>query len=94
MQREANQLFLMGLLSVMDVLPNVSMSDVLAALQGDYSSRYRRIFEVVVDYEIGTWEQPAHSSRHIGPHENFLPDLYLRAARWVNDVLADAAMLA
>jgi len=31
MQREANQLFLMGLLSVMDVLPNVSMSDVLAA---------------------------------------------------------------
>ena len=99
MRRETNELFLLGLLSVMDALLNMRMSDVLAeipvndeirkALLGQ-SSRYRPIFEVVLDYESGTWEQLAHSARHVGLHEQFLPDLYLRSVRWVTEVLADA----
>ncbi len=98
MGREANELFLLGLLSVMDALLNVPMSEVLneipvgeeikKALLG-LPSRYRPVFEVVLDYESGTWEQLAHSSRVIGLHENFLPDLYLRSVKWVTDVLAE-----
>ena len=85
MGREADELFLMGLLSVMDALLNMRMSDVLAeipvgqeikkALLG-YPCRYRFVFEVVLDYESGTWEQLANSSRAIGINENLLPDLY------------------
>jgi len=102
MLRDTNELFLLGLLSVMDALLNVSMADVLAeipvnedikkALLGK-PSRYRPIFEVVLDYESGTWDQLAHSARHIGLHEHFLPDLYLRSVRWVTEVLADAPVL-
>jgi len=64
MRREVDELFLLGLLSVMDALLNMRMSDVLAeipvgqeikeALPG-FPSRYRPIFEVMLDYESGTW---------------------------------------
>jgi len=98
MHREANELFLLGLLSVMDALLNLSMGEVLAeipvhedikmALLGN-ASRYRPIFDVVLDYESGTWEQLAYSSNQIGLHENLLPDLYLRAVGWVSQVLEE-----
>lgn len=98
MIRETNELFLLGLLSVMDALLNVPMSVVLQdikvdeeitkALQGQ-PSRYRPIFEVVLDYESGTWGQLAESCSHIGLHENFLPDLYLRSVRWVSEILSE-----
>jgi c-di-GMP-related signal transduction protein len=102
MIHDCNELFLVGLLSVMDALLNVPMPEVLAQIPVDddiknaltgRDSRYRPIFEVVLDYESGTWEQLAHSARHIGLHENFLPDLYLCSVQWVADVLTDAPVL-
>jgi hypothetical protein len=48
---------------------------------------------VVLDYESGTWEQPALSARNIGLHEEYLPDLYLRSVRWVTEVLSGVPML-
>jgi c-di-GMP-related signal transduction protein len=99
MHRDTNELFLVGLLSVMDALLNMRMSDVLAevpvdeeikkALIGE-ASRYRPIFEVVLDYESATWDQLAHSARRVGLREEFLPDLYLQSVRWVTEVLAEA----
>jgi len=103
MLRETNELFLLGLLSVMDALLNVPMAVVLQdvkvdaeiakALQG-FDSRYRPVFEVVLDYESGTWGQLAESCRRIGLHENFLPDLYLRSVGWVSEVLAEVPVVA
>ena len=102
MRREADELFLMGLLSVMDALLNMRMADVLAeipegeeikeALQG-FPSRYRSVFEVVLDYESGTWEQLADLSRAIGMDEDLLPDLYLRLVEWVAIVLTHEPVL-
>ena len=103
MVREANELFLLGLLSVMDALLNVPMAVVLQDLTVDSEikkallgreSRYRPIFEVVLDYESGTWEQLEASCRRCGLHENFLPDLYLHSVRWVSDILAEAPVTA
>ena len=45
------------------------------------------MFEVVLDYESGTWEQLANPSRAIGMDEDLLPDLYLRSVEWVTMVL-------
>jgi c-di-GMP-related signal transduction protein len=54
----------MGLLSVLDVLLNVPMREVLKGIPVDEEikkallglpSRYRPVFEVVLDYESGTW---------------------------------------
>lgn len=102
MLQETNELFLLGLLSVMDALLNMRMSDVLVeipvndeikrALLGR-SSRYRPIFEVVLDYESATWTQLAHSAHHVGLHEDLLPDLYLQSVRWATEVLADVPAL-
>jgi EAL and modified HD-GYP domain-containing signal transduction protein len=85
MRREVDALFLLGLPSVMDALLNMRMSDILAeipvgqeikkALLG-FPGRYRPIFEVVLDYKSGPWDQLANSSRGIGMSENLLPDLY------------------
>jgi c-di-GMP-related signal transduction protein len=95
-------LFLLGLLSVMDALLNVPMFEVLAQIPVGrchqnglvrQPSRYRPIFEVVLDYECGTWEQLAESAGRIGLHENFLPDLYFQSVRWVGEVLAESPAL-
>jgi len=98
MVRETNELFLLGLLSVMDVLLNVPLSvilqdiavneDIRQALLGR-RSRYRPIFEVVLDYESGTWAQLEESCQRCGLHENFLPDIYLQAVRWVSEILTE-----
>jgi len=101
--RETNELFLMGLLSVMDVLLNMPMAEILdellvgeeirKALLG-HPSRYRPIFEVVLDYESGSWEHLEHSARAIGMHENFLPDIYLQSLQWVGTVLNEMPVTA
>lgn len=101
MADEANDLFLLGLLSVMDVLLNMSMEDVLAQLpvNGEITlalrgrpSRYRSIFEIVLDYESGTWEQLSEASREIGLKEELLPELYLHSVTWVAEVLNDSVV--
>ena len=98
MHRETNELFLRGLLSVMDALLNLRMSDVLAEVPVDEEikksligepSRYRPIFELVFDYESATWDQLVHFARRVGLRE-FLPDLYLQSVRWVAEVSAEA----
>lgn len=93
-------MFFLGLLSVMDALLNVPMFDVLAQIPVDDAikmaslgrpTRYRPIFEVVLDCESGTWEQLAESTGRIGLHENLLPDLYFQPVRWIGEVLCRAA---
>jgi c-di-GMP-related signal transduction protein len=98
MLKDTSDLFLMGLLSVMDVLLNMKMVDVLTeipvsedikkALLGQ-GGKYRGVFEVVLDYETGTWEQLAQEAHVVGLHENFLPELYLKSVKWVSEVLAE-----
>ena len=81
----------------MDALLNMRMAvdlqdmeldeEIAKALPG--SQPISAYFEVVLDYESGTWEQLAQSCRHVGLHEEYLPDLYLRSVRWVSEVLAE-----
>jgi len=77
-------------MQMVDVLVDIPVNDDMKKALLGRPSRYRPIFEVVLDYESGTWEQLAHSSRHVGLHEQYLPDLYLQSVRWVTAVLADA----
>lgn len=78
---------------MIDVLVDIPVNEDIKKAQLGRPSRYRPIFEVVLDYESGTWEQLAHSARDVGLHEQYLPDLYLRSVRWVTGVLADAPIL-
>ncbi len=50
------------------------------------TSRLRPIFDVVLDYESGTWEQLIESARTIRINEKSIPELYLRAVTWVDGI--------
>jgi EAL and modified HD-GYP domain-containing signal transduction protein len=95
MQADGEDLFLVGLLSVMDALLGMPMKEVLASLPlaKDVTgaligrpSRLRPVFEVVLDYESGTWQQLMESARAARINENFVPDLYLRSVIWVDRI--------
>ena len=64
--------------SVTRILLNMRLPDVLAEIPKGaeivraplgFPSRYRSIFEVVLDYESGTWAQLASSSHATGRNE-------------------------
>jgi c-di-GMP-related signal transduction protein len=97
MRKDAEDLFLVGLLSVIDALLGVSMREVLAtlplskdvanALAGhSRPSRFRPIFDVVLDYESGTWEQLMDSAMALRLNETLIPDIYLQSVTWVDNI--------
>jgi EAL and modified HD-GYP domain-containing signal transduction protein len=98
----ANDLFLLGLLSVMDALLDMPMADVLAVLPVSREIKdtlrgrptpFRPFFEVALDYESGTWDQLAASSNAIQLHENLIPDLYLQAVAWVDQIFYEVPLI-
>jgi EAL and modified HD-GYP domain-containing signal transduction protein len=101
MEPIAGDLFLLGLLSLLDALLNMPLSEVLAGLPVDLEiknalngqpSRFRPIFEVVLDYETGTWEQLADSARVAGVDEARIPGLYSSALAWADLILAESTL--
>lgn len=95
---QAEQLFLLGLLSVIDALLDMSRPEVLAglgvadeikdALNGQ-PSPFRPIFDLVLDYESGNWDLLSTSSCAIGLKEQSIPDLYKRAIEWADQIMAE-----
>jgi c-di-GMP-related signal transduction protein len=95
MKADAEEMFLVGLFSVMDALLGMAMQEVLAtlplakdvssALVGQ-ASRLRPIFDVVLNYESGTWEQLMVSARAISMSEMMIPDIYLQSVTWVDHI--------
>jgi c-di-GMP-related signal transduction protein len=98
MWAETEDLFLLGLLSVIDALLDMSRPDVLAtlgvsdeikdALNGR-PSPFRAIFDVVLDYESGNWDLFSASSRALGLDEQSIPELYRRAIEWADQIMVE-----
>ena len=85
---EGSELFLMGLLSVADalldrpmqrVLENLPLSEniEIALLGGE--NAFRRVYDLVLAYERGTWNAVSKAARRITLEEKVLPECYLRA---------------
>ena len=99
LEAEANEMFLMGLLSVMDALLDLPMAGVLANLPVDVRIKdalngqpglFRPVLELVLQYESGFWERLSASSRALGLDEGVVPGLYLRALDWADHILPTA----
>jgi c-di-GMP-related signal transduction protein len=85
---ESSELFLMGLLSVADalldrpmdrVLENLPLSEnVEVALRGG-ENEFRRVYDLVLAYERGTWNAVSKAARRINLEERLLPECYFRA---------------
>jgi EAL and modified HD-GYP domain-containing signal transduction protein len=98
MEPLAGDLFLLGLLSLLDAMLNMPMAQVLAdlpvndeirnALNGQ-PSRFRAVFEVVLHYETGTWEQLEKSAHAAGVNEAIIPEIYSNALAWADGILSE-----
>jgi c-di-GMP-related signal transduction protein len=92
-----DELFLMGLLSVMDVFLSVNISEVLAELRlsdgikkailGE-SSPYSPVYELVLNYETANWERVFECARALGLAKTRLPELYTQSIVWASNVLS------
>ncbi len=99
MEPASGDLFLLGLLSLLDAMLDMPLPEILASFPVDAEirnalngrpSRFRSLFEVVLDYETGTWEQLEQSCRTAGLDENMIPGIYSKALAWADAILADA----
>jgi c-di-GMP phosphodiesterase len=101
MQPVAGDLFLLGLLSLLDAMLNMPIAQVLAELPVDDEiqnalngrpSRFRALFEVVLDYEAGTWEQLEESACAAGLEEAIIPEIYSSALAWADGILSESPL--
>jgi c-di-GMP-related signal transduction protein len=95
MEDRASELFLMGMFSMLDVLMGRPMVDILKAihLSRDVeeallhgSNVYGDVFQMVVSYEMGNWEDFSQYAEKLGIEEKVVPDLYLHAVDWAETV--------
>jgi EAL and modified HD-GYP domain-containing signal transduction protein len=92
----SSEFFFMGMFSMIDAIAGRPMSDILGnlplteeikiALMGG-ENRFRDVFELLLSYEKGAWDELAEHASNLGIDEKDLPVLYRQAVRWVNQVL-------
>jgi len=97
--QSANDLFLLGLLSAMDAILDMRMPDVLKeiaigdeirdALLGN-TNRLREIFDFVLNYERGRWDEIGPAAARLGIREDAIPALYMEAVEWAGRMLSGA----
>ncbi|MEQ1760211.1 MAG: HDOD domain-containing protein [Vicinamibacterales bacterium] len=88
-------LFLLGLCSMLDVLLERPMEDVLRAvslperttdaLRG-YANAERTLLDAVIAYERGDWEQAASTCCQLGIRVSDIPPVYAEALAWATDL--------
>lgn len=93
----SEDLFLLGLFSLMDhileqpladILPELPIApDVKAALLGEQNP-LRSVFDLVVAYEEGEWETFSERARQLNVVETAIPVSYRSAVEWGNQSLA------
>jgi EAL and modified HD-GYP domain-containing signal transduction protein len=96
---KASELFLMGLLSAIDAILDTPMSSVLEglpvpdeikdALLGQ-PGKFRDIYEIVSNYETGTWEPLLKALGRTRIKEESVPELFLKSLDWANQVISFA----
>lgn len=91
MASEANDLFLLGLLSVMDAILDQPLETVLAELPVRHEIRdallarggvYREVLDLTISQERGDWDKLTTLASSLKMEEERIPDLYVSAVEW------------
>lgn len=95
-KESANDLFLVGLLSSIDAILDMTMEDVLKeiaihkeirdALLGVKGS-LRQIFDVAMLYETGSWDRLDRETVRLGIEEEAIPGMFIQAVDWAKGIL-------
>jgi EAL and modified HD-GYP domain-containing signal transduction protein len=93
----SNDLFLLGLLSAIDAILDMKMTDILQevalreeirdALLGEKNS-LRRVLDVVLLYERAEWEQLDAAAAQAGVAPEAVPAMFLDAVDWARRVFS------
>ena len=94
---KSEELFLMGLLSAMDAILDIPMNALLSeipvcdeikfALMGG-AGKFRDVYEIVSNYETGTWEPLLEAVKRVHMNEEAIPELFLKSLDWANQVFS------
>jgi c-di-GMP-related signal transduction protein len=92
----ANDLFLLGLLSAIDAILDMSMPDILNeitlraeihdALLG-IPNEFREVFEIVVAYELADWDRMDAAAARLHVAAADIPALHLQSLEWARGIL-------
>ncbi len=97
-QNRKSEFFMMGLFSLMDVLMNRSLGEILKELPIAKSIKrslrgmpgtMKDVYELVVAYEKGNWEQFSTYTSQLELAEEEGGELFLKAIDWSNEILED-----
>ncbi|MBN1556115.1 MAG: HDOD domain-containing protein [Phycisphaerae bacterium] len=97
--RRASELFLMGLLSAIDALIDQPMNVVLEGLPVSASIKsallgerggLRDVYDVMLNYEAGRWDDFSETAGVIRLDENLMPDMVAEAQKWGNNILGES----
>ncbi len=90
---DADELFTMGLFSMVDALLDMQMADVMAelplsteiknAILGK-SSAYNDVYNLLLDYEQGNWPEVCKYLENVTLKDYELPKYFLQALKWSN----------
>ncbi len=92
---QASDLFLTGIFSLIDVLMDEPLSDILDGLPLDdeikntllkKESRYSGIYKLVLDYEKGDWDSLSEKTKQLKINEEKLSQIYNTAIQWVDKI--------
>lgn len=99
MQAKQEELFLMGLFSVLDVILEKSMEDALSMVQvtGDVSSALIKgegplasVLELMTQYENANWQEVSRLMLLANVEVSQVNDCYMRSLRWYRDLMSGA----
>ena len=95
-----NEMFLLGMCSMLDAIVDQPMEKAINGLQFTASVRdallggsnpMRSILDAVIAHEQGDWEQSEEIMTRVGLSPQLLPEAYAEALRWARNVSATAA---
>ncbi|MFP4053787.1 MAG: EAL and HDOD domain-containing protein [Phycisphaerae bacterium] len=100
MQKDAPELFLVGMLSLIDVLTERKLEDALDMLPLSQAIRttllggvchYRTVFEMVLAYECGEWDTFSLHAAELTFDEKAMPELFRASQKWAAEAMTAPA---
>jgi c-di-GMP-related signal transduction protein len=94
-QHGESDLFLLGLLSLMDSILEIPMSEVLDNVPIDQetkcvllggSSRLRPLYQLLLSQEAGDWQHSAKLAKSLDLRESDVAEIYFQAMQWARQV--------
>jgi EAL and modified HD-GYP domain-containing signal transduction protein len=99
MDRRKNEMFIMGLFSMIDTLMDQDLysiidslpleDDIKAAMIGK-KNKLHEMFMVVISYEKGSWDKLMRECESLGIGYNEIPDIYYNSLRWADKIFSSS----